>query len=259
MKNRVIALWTLAMVAIMVSCSVADVEDMMGDAFHAEGGEYVTAFGTAYPEEEMIVTDAGFVLSVKKLASPLKWEDIEEGRILFNYSVLEATSLNSYNVRINSIYPLIVKDILVCNDESDGDHCETIDPAMPYQASYSGGYLNIHVYYPSQYSLEEEIPDIELCYDEEASTDDTILLTLRHKASNGFDDEDSKSRDAWYSFRIVPEETLEDFDDADLFAFRWCWWLDEGDFSKGVERDNMSVMYTDSYDDGGRCGLYGSL
>lgn len=255
MKRAMKRIWGIVVaMVVMVSCSEMDMDNMPGinePNWYPEQGEFVTAFGVAYPEASMIVTDSGLKLNVEQLASPLSWSDVKAGRIMFNYSVLAAKAVDRYTVRINSIYPLVVKDIVVVRDEGDGSSLLR-DPAMPYQASYSGGYLNINVYYPSLYSPEVQIPDVELCYDESASTDDTMMLQLCRNAAKGFDSAEAKTYSLWFSFRVAPEDVLERFDGADLFAFSWCWWVNEEDHSAGVNKENVSVMYTDSYEDGGR-------
>lgn len=260
MKRAMMKIWGfVAVMAVMVSCSNMEADDMMGPngmEWGPEQGEFVTAFGMAYPESQMIVTDAGLKLNVEQFASSLSWGDVKSGRIMFNYSILEAKAVDRYSVRVNSIYPLVVKDIVVVNDASDSRSLLR-DPAMPYQASYSGGYLNINVYYPSTLSPEEQLPDVDLCYDVSASTDDTMMLQLCHKATKGFDGENAKNQSLWFSFRVVPEEVLGRFGGADLFAFGWCWWLNEDDHSEGVSKENVSVMYTDSYEDGGRVKVVG--
>lgn len=258
MKRAMMKIWgfvaVMAVMAVMASCSDMDAGDMMGPngmEWGPEQGEFVTAFGVAYPEAQMIVTDAGLKLNVEQFASSLSWGDVGSGRIMFNYSILEAKAVDRYSVRVNSIYPLVVKDIVVEGDASDMKS-SLRDPAMPYQVSYSGGYINVNVYYPSLFSPEEQVPDVDLCYDESASTDDTMMLQLCHKASKGFDSAEAKTYNLWFSFRVAPEEVLGRFEGADLFAFGWCWWLKEDDHSAGVSRENVSVMYTDSYEDGSR-------
>lgn len=254
MKNRVAKIILFALLALVSACEVVDMDNSKPSMdFVGGNGEYITSFGTPYPEESLIVTDTGLKLNVVSFAGGLSWNKVKSERVMFNYTIVEATAVDSYNVRINVIYSLVVKDLVTLEGKlPDGAVTSMEDPAMPYQVSYSGGYINIHIYYPSVHDPDEQIPDIDLCYDIVASTDDTKMLSLCHRASKGYDGKKSAIQDLWFSFRVTPESNVELFNAANMFAFKWCWWNNDADFSAGVNRDNVSVMYVDSYGNGGR-------
>ncbi len=263
MRKLVKALMLLATACGIVACSEADFGPI-GDVNMGAGepnGEFVTSFGTLVMEQGKIVTDDGLELFVDMLDPTIGWNELESmaqrcSRALFNYTILDTQGLNSYSVRLNRIYEIVVSDIIFYNSTAEVPPTALLcHPATPYQATISGGYVNMRIGYPSKHSPEWEEPMIELHADLTTSTEDTMMMQIVHKATEGFDSPEAKLWSQWFSFRI-PEEYLQLVAEADILAFQWCWWADENDYSKGYKMDNVSAMYVDSYGDGGRvmCG-----
>lgn len=252
----------LIVVTLGVACTSSMDFDVNIDAPTQENpdGEYIISFGTFDLEDGAFVTDSGLVLFIDQMDPSIAWSDLEamdneEGRALINYTLLGMLDAESYTIRLNRVYDIFVSEaIFYDSDEDGGVVWNPLHPAMPYQASYSGGYINVNVYYPALESPASAKPEINLYCNMATSTDDTLMMQLYYKGKLGFDSAEAKMQSAWFSFR-VPDDWEEEAEDAEIFAFQWCWWLNENDHSAGVKVDNMTVMFIDSHSDGGRVSL----
>jgi hypothetical protein len=252
-------------VAMLSSCSVnMDIEfgpggGMPPDEENAQG-DYVASFGTLVLQPLYILTDEGKELSVVEMAPTIGWNELESvveggGRALFNYTILSSQALNQFAVRLNKVSEIFIEDINFYDSGTVGGvESMLIHPAMPYQATYSGGYVNVNVYYNSSLSPLESRPDISLNCDLATSTDDTLMLQLRYQNQEWNTNPYGPLQSAWFSFRM-PEEYLERAELANIFAFQWCWWISDSNYGEGIDKGRVSIMYTDSYTEGGRLAI----
>ena len=247
--TRVVAL----MVAfVMASCASMDpIGDMAPGA--ADRGEYATAFGVFDKESGRIISDEGVTMDIAYCGPQTSWYDLERsaeatgGRIFFNYTMRDYIPEENYAVIVlNRLYDLFVEEVGVIDETTEDGvvaNILSLQPAMPYQASYSGGYINIRVYYSSEYSPSVRRPQMALDCDLLGSKLPSICFYLSHKADedDNIDSEKALLRDAWFSFR-VSDELQEVLAQAELFVFRWCWWLSDGDHSQGYNSEHYSTL-----------------
>lgn len=259
--KRIFKIVLIALIAsVGVACTAAMDFDINLNAPGEAGpeGECIITFGELDFDHGLFVADSGLKLYIEQLDPSIAWSDLEvidNQRALINYSLVAMIDVESYSVRLNRIYDIVVKDaIFYDSGDNGGVEWSPLHPAMPYQASFSGGYINVNVHYPAIAGPEVTMPDIRLFCNLEASTDDTLMLQLYHNAAMGFDSENASIYSIWYSFR-VGGDWLEEAEDADIFAFQWSWWANENDHSKGCKTDNMSVMFVDGYDEENRASM----
>lgn len=254
-------------VAAMVSLVVAACSAEAGDYYepNMDSKEYVTAFGRLDSDQMCIVADNGTTLHIAEIGTQSSQEEIDEreGRVLFNYTILGNSAQGGFDVRLNCFYPLEVKDMEVYRantseggvyaavEESepewkDEDFVSLLEaPALPYEVSVGGGYINVNVCYTSTITPAEQVPDVELYYDADSSTDDTVVLQLVAEPEEEMYDPSAKTRFRWFSFRIV-DEIAAKVQGAGIYAFYWCWWLEEGNPNAGIE-EHTSVMHSNFY------------
>lgn len=224
-------------------------------------GDFVTSFGTLVLQPTTIVTDEGKILSVVEMAPSIGWRELESvvdgsGRAVFNYTILSSLALNRFSVRLNSVYEIFIDELEFYDSTTteNGAMSKLIHPAMPYQATYSGGYVNMNIYYNATLSPEERRPNISLNCDMATSTEDTLMAHLCYVNEDWESNPYGPLRNVWFSFR-VPEEYVERVSMASIFAFQWCWWLDDNNYEEGIGKTNVSIMYADSFTDGGRLAI----
>ncbi len=253
-------LWR-ALALVCVLASVACSAEMNGDMYmpDAEKPDYITAFGTLILEKMCVEADNGTTLHIAELGNQTSVEDVEthQGRVLINYTILGNNYEGGFNIRLNRFYKLEVKDMELFDASSeesrspghidedwlDEDFVSLLEaPVMPYEVSIGGGYVNVNVCYTSS---EEDVPDVDLCYDVASSTSDTAVMQLVGEEEDSMFDEGAKTRFRWFSFRIV-EDVVPLIGDAHIYAFYWCWWAEEGRPEAGV-KEYTSVMNIDSY------------
>lgn len=254
-----------AMVSLMVAACSAEVGDCY--APNMDSMEYVTAFGKLDSDQMCIVADNGTSLHIAEIGAQSSEEEIDEreGRVLVNYTILGNSAQGGFDVRLNCFYPLEVKDMEIYragtsdSEESvyaavaesepewkDGDFVSLLEaPAIPYEVSVGGGYINVNVCYTSTIAPTEEVPYVDLYYDSDSSTGDTAVLQLVAEPEEEMYDPSAKTRFRWFSFRIV-DEIFADVQSADIYAFYWCWWLEEGNPNAGIE-EHTSVMHSNFY------------
>ncbi len=252
--------WRVMVVAcalVSVACSA----DMNGDMYMPEkdNPDYITAFGMLDSEQMRVVADNGTTLHITDLGGQTSMEDIEshEGRVLINYTILGNNYEGGFSIRLNRFYPLEVKDLEIYDGDDhpelesvaewkDENFVSLLDaPAMPYEASIGGGYININVCYTSAISPDNEMPDVELYYDTTCSTFDTAVLQLVCEREEEMYESGAKNHFRWFSFRIgkLVEALIVD---TNIYAFHWCWWAEEGHPEAGV-KEYTSVMNINSY------------
>lgn len=239
-----------------VACSA---EPMFGDMV-GDGG-YNATFGVLEEGAQTIVADNGTILHIVELGNQTSSEELnsKQGRVLFNYTILGNNPAGGFNIRLNRFYPLEVKDLEIY--AGDADHSSGVQsvadwkdedfvslleaPAMPYEVSIGGGYININVCYTSTISPDEEMPDVELYYDATCSTGDTAVLQLVCEREEEMYERGARAYFRWFSFRISKEiEVLTS--ETNIYAFHWCWWVEDGNPSAGI-MEQQSVMNTNHY------------
>lgn len=251
-------------VVMLSACSVEmDINygDMQDPSADSPAGDFVTSFGTLVLQPTTIVTDEGKILSVVEMAPSIGWRELESvvdgsGRAVFNYTILSSLALNRFSVRLNSVYEIFIDELEFYDSTTteNGIMSKLIHPAMPYQATYSGGYVNMNIYYNATLSPEESRPNISLNCDTATSTEDTLMAHLCYVNEDWESNPYGPLRNVWFSFR-VPEEYVEMVSRASIFAFQWCWWLDDNNYEEGIGKTNVSIMYADSFTDGGRLAI----
>lgn len=218
-------------------------------------GDCIISFGELDYDNGLFVADNGMSLYIDQLDPSISWSDLEaidNERALINYSLVEMIDAESYAIKLNRIYDIVVSETIFYDSEENGGVVwSPMHPAMPYQASFSGGYINVNVHYPALSGPEVVEPDIRLFCNLADSTDDTLMFQLYHNAAIGFDSPSAATYSLWYSFR-VPDEWEDEIEDAEIFSFQWSWWADENDHSAGCVTDKMSVLFVDNYDNGSR-------
>lgn len=253
-------LWrALAVVCALVvtACSA----EINGDMYMPDGAnpDYITAFGILDYEQMRIAADNGTTLHIAEIGTQSSQEEIaeREGRVLFNYTILGNNPQGGFNIRLNRFYPLEVKDLEIYDGDDhpelesvaewkDENFVSLLDaPAIPYEVSIGGGYININVCYTSAISPDNEVPDVELYYDTTCSTLDTAVLQLVCEREEEMYESDAKNHFRWFSFRIgtLVESLIVD---TNIYAFHWCWWSEEGRPEAGV-KEYTSVMNINSY------------
>lgn len=273
-KHIASLLATLATIAAVVSSCSANFEPEMNAPNIDESDGFSITFGVLNPDSATILTDSGTTLTIKEYGSSIGGHEglyEHQGRIAFNYTITDIyPETDGYYIRLNRIYPLVVKDIILTPAAatpfrlpaeplmSSGPKDEPIEPelilrhpAMPSQAGMSGGYININVCYRSDISPEEHTPDVELYFDGDASTSDTLCFQLIYDAEEAWG---SVNQYQWFSFRIV-DEILPATTEANLYVFYWSWWLNERDPSAGTDV-YVSILHPDIYS-GGRVTTMG--
>lgn len=247
---------------LMVMACSSEMVDMESPAGGNASADYVTAFGMLDSELMVIVADNGTTLHIGEIGAQTSAEEVAEhdGRVLFNYTILGNSYSGGFDIRLNRFYPLEIRDMRIFDsadteyqsvgkvtDEWKGENFISLleAPAMPYELSVGGGYININVCYTSVVEPSEGRPDVNLYYDVVSSTDDTAVLQLVGEDDKALYGENAKTRFLWFSFRIV-DEVAAHIEQANIYAFYWCWWLDEGNPKAGV-KEYTSVMNMGSY------------
>lgn len=280
MKNRlfnhIIAPLLWAMLALTLgACSDGDIGDHNSPAGPNTDSDtsatYSTTFGQLDAASETIITDNGEHFTIAEYGSQLAGVDLAHynGRVSFNYSILGVDAANDgYFIRLNRFYKLVVKDIVLPSNEQasqlssplyesvapDTEEDEELEielileqPALPYQANVSGGYINIYVCYRSDLTPDIVTPDMDLYCDLAASTDDTLCFQLIYRNVDGWGEHNCFQ---WFSFRIV-EEIMPQASSAQLYAFYWKWWVNEREPEEGTEV-YTSILHSSPYDNGDR-------
>lgn len=252
-------LWRL--LAVVCTFAVAACSAEMNGDMYIEGAapDYITAFGRLVNDQMYIEADNGTTLHIVEIGAQTSHEEIatRKGRVLFNYTILGNNYEGGFSIRLNRFYPLEVKDLEIYDGDDhpelesvaewkDENFVSLLDaPAMPYEASIGGGYININVCYTSTISPDNEMPDVELYYDTTCSTFDTAVLQLVCEREEEMYESGAKNHFRWFSFRIGKSvEAL--IVDTNIYAFYWCWWLEEGNPNAGVG-EYTSVMHSDFY------------
>lgn len=252
-KIGFVRLLILTAAALGVACSAADMD------YLAEDYNYVTAFGMLDVDSRSIVADNSTVLHIEEFGSQTSEKELlnHKERVLFNYTVLGNSTKGGFDIRLNCFYPLEIEDMeLFCPRNStaqqmaaggvgmewkDEDFISLIDaPAMPCQVIVSGGYVNIEVCYYSTLKPSQEMPDVELYYDMNSSTEDTAVLQLSCESDDEMYQPNASAQFQWFSFRII-EEVEQKMNEADIYAFYWCWWTDSEN-PKAGKSDYTSIM-----------------
>lgn len=246
-------------VAALWSCSAdAEFGDMMGSS------EYITAFGLLSDDHATITTDAGVRLHIAEFGSQTSREEVDvlSGRVIFNYTILGNNPAGGFDVRLNRFYPLVVKDMQRFDSEAlsraamgtlptvnewlDDDFVSLLEaPYMPSEVSLGGGYVNVNVCYLSTKGVEERIPEVNLHYDVESSTEDTAVMQLVGSAYDDMHLMEASVCYLWFSFRIT-EEIAEEVQGVGIYAFYWRWWKSVVKPSDGV-MEYVSLMSNDTF------------
>lgn len=223
-----------------------------------------TSFGTIDGISGVITQDSGDVLNIVELGEQLKNEDIANlsGRIFFNYTILDGVALNEYNVRLNCIYQLHIEDVKVLSKMS-ADEIKELgeDPISPLQATVSGGYVNVQLYYMEKVSAPKSfVHDVDLIFDDTNSSEETMVLMLRHKG-DGADPTIQQCNGIyqWVSFKLT-DDIVDYYTSKDptsdiirhlLVVFHWNWWNDDGEiqnFTGSMQPVPYSGVYNDDSD-----------
>lgn len=259
-------LWRL--LAVVCTFAVAACSAEMNGDMYIEGAtpDYITAFGRLVNDQMYIEADNGTTLHIVAIGTQTSHEEIatRKGRVLFNYTILGNNPQGGFNVRLNCFYPLEVKDMeiyyaqqpsesdvyaaVVENEPEwkDGDFVSLLKaPVIPYEVSVGGGYINVNVCYTSTIASTDSVPDVDLYYDANSSTGDTAVLQLVAEPQEDMYTPRAKNHFRWFSFRIV-DEVFAEVQRAGIYAFYWCWWLEEGNPNAGIG-EYTSVMHSDFY------------
>lgn len=207
-----------------------------------ESQNHYVSLGTLDPVTRTIKGDYGELLNIVEVGTNTSVEEIESksGRVCFNYSVLKRLQ-NSVNIRLHEFYPLVIDDIdpLSIMDEEDRAELGTT-PAIPTQASITGGYVNLQIAYVDTGADGTEF-EFELVYDdtENGSTDNTLVLQICHKGEtvNKKPSDSGSFAYQWASFKLS-EELLERYGNKSsldlLVVFRHRWWNNAGEVVENV-------------------------
>lgn len=225
-----VAFMALMLASAMVSCS--DDDDRV---YVVRPTDYVSM--GMVDEDGCIETDAGNTLIPD--ASSVK-NDLTDGeRVFLLCNILGAENRDTYRVRVNKYFQLLTKDIVSASEMTDDDLGE--DPINVERSWFGGGYLNLRLglnYDPSSGVSHS----VNLVYDDEKCTADTIRLTLRH---NAFSDSDGTAKGyANASFNL--QKLLGEGQAKVFVKLKWRWYNPQGVI---VEHED-SGYYTASTDDG---------
>lgn len=253
MKMTIKRVWKCVTLATLLMLGVACSAEM--DNLDMESSQnYITTFGMLAQHEQVIVADSGVRLHIQELGRQTSIEEVYQraGRVFFNYTILGNNPQGGFNIRLNRFYPLEVRDMMLfeattegksvgdVGDWKDEDFVSLLQaPAMPYDVSVGGGYININVCYPAL-SANEQVPNVALYYDVNASTDDTAVLQFVASSEEHKYDSKTQTQFLWFSFRITEDiESL--IADASIYAFYWRWWAEEGNPQSGT-KDYTSII-----------------
>lgn len=127
-----------------------------------------------------IVTDLGNVLNVKENADPSV--SVEDGmRVVVKFSILSQKDAAHYDVKVYAMGKLLTKEPVRLSELTEEEQKEIgDDPIEVWDAWFGGKYLNINFMI---YRSDPELAHfINLVVDERHSSEDEVIVTLRHNA-----------------------------------------------------------------------------
>lgn len=258
--RKFLMLCTVALIAAVGWACSADAEMMDGNFAEMES-EYATAFGMLSENGSTITTDANVLLLIVEYGRQTSAEEVatKSGRVIVNYKILGNNPAGGFYIRLNRFYPLVVKDVMWFDSEEealrsamgstptnewlDDNFVSLLDaPYMPSEVSVGGGYINVNINY---LSVEERVPEVDLYFDVESSTEDTAVMQLVGKGSEDMYLSEASLRNLWFSYRVT-ERVKEELQDVGIYAFYWRWWQNLADLSEGT-KEFVSVMSNDTF------------
>ncbi len=178
--SRVFALLIAVLSGVLVSCD----KDSHSDYFYVGDDRFYVSYGVVVGTQEAytIRTDVGNTLIVvENLCPSFAMED--SMRVRINYTIDRQTS-EGFEIRLNAIEKILSK-APVYSTELTSDELADLgdDPIEVAEAWFGGNYLNINFlvfrYDPALAHF------INLLVDEENSTEDDVVVILKH---NAYDD-----------------------------------------------------------------------
>ena len=196
--------------------------------------------------EGTFTSDQGNIFNVVEKTCEGNLEEMERAFIACDVLSLRPGTENEYDIRLNAIARVLVKDA-ISRENADGDEVTAVaDPVHVNALWISGGYINMQL-------ILEKIADsstkhlVNLVMEESSAEEGKYTFTLRHNSygeSMSYDtvgDKDIVFALAYVSF---PLTKIIDRNCAEI-TFNWKWYKSDGfSISSETQEYSQTVSYT---------------
>lgn len=224
-KGQAVLIILLAVLSMQVTTSCSDDDDKVY-VYRPAINSYVS-MGIA-DGEGRIHTDKGNILIPDESSVA---RDLTDGeRVFLQCSIVEEENDSTFRVRVNRYFQLLTKGFLF-SSETDSDSLGS-DPICVERSWFGGGYLNLRLalMHNSSSGVSHRV---NLVYDEDASTSDTLRLTLCHNACGDTVHTVKGTAHASFNLKDLPTDRLVS---RVYVVLTWRWY----------DRHGAIVEYSDS-------------
>jgi len=201
--------------------------------------------------EGTFTSDQGNVFNVVEKNCTGNLEEMKRAFVICDVLNLTPGTENEYDVRLNGVAEVLVKDAISRNQADGNEESAVSDPIHINAFWISGGYVNMYLVY-------ERLKDsdvkhlVNLVIEESETESGKYSFTLRHNSfgeslTSDLEDEDKEKLILAAAYVSFPLNEMIEGNSAEL-TFKWKWYKSAG---LGISSETQEYSQTVSYQKGG--------
>lgn len=192
------------------------------------------------------VSDQGNIFNVVEKTCEGNLEEMERALVICDVLKLKPGTENQYDVRLNGISYVLLKDAISRNAADSEEESSVSDPIHIYSAWISGGYLNMYLMY-ERVKTSNTKHLVNLVIEDTDSENGKFTFSLRHNSfgeSLIYELEDEKQIELAGAFVSFPLTEIITDDSAEI-TVKWNWYKDPTPNSKSeIQEVSGRITYT---------------